>query len=1727
MSNSIIHDPKKHPVCAPFYGEQGVAYTRIFKPALIGGLWAETDESGCTLAEHLLQSDEGSPGNPFHGNAQQVAKATRLRLVRSKKCYTAIRKHMECPAFRQALAAPGIQGDGLAALALADNWYGIQGGNLKLENQNSEWQSTKLAQFGINPNSVRLLDQHLQTLNSERPAGQTLCDNAVGARFLACLTFPDSILSDALKEMHTPTLVHPANTQGNDSSGAPLAGQYNLPLLVTTFEAYFRAQIDAGKVRTSDAPKQAKPHTSNRIDGLSAVTKWANIDEADDVEIYFTECHEIDEDGNEIECYEVEFQSSNMSIAEKLCWNCLGSGHTQRDTSKPAGQDWQCPSPRKRRDPKSHMAALAKLATARGGGERPKFKAGRRPTGGPGPKNRFASRPKAAELEVIDDASEEEELSSAEVKLAVRDGTVNPFVSEVLGSLEATGEVDSDFKKAFGIHLNMAEIESTPPSFSKSDEAESTPTPSSTPNGAFAPALAYFAALLTVIYSALGSVAEVGLLATGNLARGPGRLVRALGPGVIFSLTVFMLIAAATGLMVDTNMQVNELGFANNNSFPQMHATVATKHVVPRDKGANPDSGATITASDRRTLFPTAAITDLNPNLFVTVANGVDLPVEFRGAMVIKGRASPFTSSTKKFVPVVIRDAIFVPGLRNNTILISPRNLYRRQGIKTYFNDELHMLLPNGTKVYIAETGTAYMIEVGDWDVTNLSLEAVNTIDCWQQGAATSDWKPQSENGNEAAMVSEVVSPDRIHARCMHASFSRLAASAPYVSGMDLTALSKPGHCNDCDVVKPPMKAHASSTNRYQRFGQCVCSDAIKMPKSTPFGYNGMVDFYDRATGHVAFYFLRTDTNLEMSTTFTLYQLDHREWLPNGVVQLWFFDNHGQFVTGDSEAALAALGTKVRSIVPWNPQMNPAERPWRSVLRPLRICLASHNVSEAFWPFVASQWQFVSNGLATRSNTTTQKGTSPYYMASGGRLANFSFVYEMFCGMSVYVRSKADRNRFGMSKLVTRVNAIHLGIHPSKPALLAYVIDWKRFTCFRVGDCVINEDVRPRLDFITGSMLMPDTVEFQLPSEEQQRAMGICPRQGPLANPVVQLPVALPPAAPPVPPPPPHPLPLPDAVDVDETELSELSAICSRASESNITYPHRDDSEPLLVHDNQPIVGFSLHALFNKSTIELPKNFTQADRLPDAKLWRLSGDEEYKAKFAVNKTGVLVARSEAYKAGKKVIPSKVVFDVKFNDDNSINRRTTRYTACGNWQSADDFSESYTATARATGFRVFLCSVVNKRMHLFKGDVTKAFTQSALDVDMYIEQMDGYVEGGLQGDGRPNKVVYIEKGKGKAIEGLVQSGHIFQTNSNKILAAPAPDGCGLTLSDTEPCISKRVVGNDTLSTYWHIDDSLVGTTAVPLANEFFTAYTKTFPMKPLEPVKDTIFAGVRLVYDEDEGIMHLSQGHILDRACAKFFGGPELIAHRSLPYTYDGKTRASSLDGLRLAQDDEEVAAMKDKPHLSLLMTLLYVAIYTAPHCLHAIVRQGRFMSNPAPYNWKELCNLFSYMYHHRHDGLTIRRYFAIPKVPSARPPFPTDDNTFVRNMGFHVMPDASWKVLRTYAGHAVIVMGIAVDYQSQLIRVICHSTAEAETAAACFAAKRAMYVLQLLRFLGHDIACPIGYLIDCSAVEELSKRNSEPPGEHFLCWFHHFRSKRRPCNRCESCDEVCSEVSLS
>jgi len=123
------------------------------RPNFIQNLYDVVDDSGFSLAEHLLETDEGSPGNPIVGTPANQAKATRLFNTRSKKTFTVLRKHIECPSFRMAMSSPAIVGNGLAALALADEWFNGGANNLKLEKQNAEWQNASLAQFGIQPGS--------------------------------------------------------------------------------------------------------------------------------------------------------------------------------------------------------------------------------------------------------------------------------------------------------------------------------------------------------------------------------------------------------------------------------------------------------------------------------------------------------------------------------------------------------------------------------------------------------------------------------------------------------------------------------------------------------------------------------------------------------------------------------------------------------------------------------------------------------------------------------------------------------------------------------------------------------------------------------------------------------------------------------------------------------------------------------------------------------------------------------------------------------------------------------------------------------------------------------------------------------------------------------------------------------------------------------------------------------------------------------------------------------------------------------------------------------------------------------------------------------------------------------------------------------------------------------------------------------------------------------------
>ena len=112
---------------------------------------------------------------------------------------------------------------------------------------------------------------------------------------------------------------------------------------------------------------------------------------------------------------------------------------------------------------------------------------------------------------------------------------------------------------------------------------------------------------------------------------------------------------------------------------------------------------------------------------------------------------------------------------------------------------------------------------------------------------------------------------------------------------------------------------------------------------------------------------------------------------------------------------------------------------------------------------------------------------------------------------------------------------------------------------------------------------------------------------------------------------------------------------------------------------------------------------------------------------------------------------------------------------------------------------------------------------------------------------------------------------------------------------------------------------------------------------------------------------------------------------------------------------------------------------------------------------------------------------------------------FQRLGGLIIFSDASWKTGSTYAGVLILYAGAAVDWAAVLMKVKC-SSAEAEIGAGSLAARRAVYVRNLLGELHGLPTLPIPHVVDNSATPPLTENlGVAKKTEHFQRWLHYMR----------------------
>ena len=182
-------------------------------------------------------------------------------------------------------------------------------------------------------------------------------------------------------------------------------------------------------------------------------------------------------------------------------------------------------------------------------------------------------------------------------------------------------------------------------------------------------------------------------------------------------------------------------------------------------------------------------------------------------------------------------------------------------------------------------------------------------------------------------------------------------------------------------------------------------------------------------------------------------------------------------------------------------------------------------------------------------------------------------------------------------------------------------------------------------------------------------------------------------------------------------------------------------------------LGFAMHAMKASMHSSEPCTFVQAMRQPDKDKWFDCAAKEIQS-LLDNGTWELTRLPE----GRKAIGSRWVFKIKRNADGSIDRYKGRVVAKGYSQRPGfDFTETYAPTAKWDAIRLILAIAVIEDLLLESVDISCAFINAELDAEVYMQQPEGFVQGG------PDWVCHLLK----AINGLKQSGRMWHQKLDQV------------------------------------------------------------------------------------------------------------------------------------------------------------------------------------------------------------------------------------------------------------------------------------------------------------------------------------------------------------------------
>nr|AAT44242.1 putative ubiquitin carrier protein [Oryza sativa Japonica Group] len=172
---------------------------------------------------------------------------------------------------------------------------------------------------------------------------------------------------------------------------------------------------------------------------------------------------------------------------------------------------------------------------------------------------------------------------------------------------------------------------------------------------------------------------------------------------------------------------------------------------------------------------------------------------------------------------------------------------------------------------------------------------------------------------------------------------------------------------------------------------------------------------------------------------------------------------------------------------------------------------------------------------------------------------------------------------------------------------------------------------------------------------------------------------------------------------------------------------------------------------------DTPKSISEAYTSPDADYWKEAVRSEMDSIIA---NGTWEVTERPY--GCKPVGCKWVFKKKLKPDGTIEKYKARLIAKGYTQKeGEDFFDTYSPVARLTTIRVLLSLAASHGLLVHQMDVKTSFLNGELDEEIYMDQPDGFVVEGQEGEdlGVADVILNIKLIRGENRITLLQSHYV--------------------------------------------------------------------------------------------------------------------------------------------------------------------------------------------------------------------------------------------------------------------------------------------------------------------------------------------------------------------------------